>query len=63
MDFLAFGSVAIFLILGSFFASGQKIVTSQPLNLLAVSLENVWVALCAIVFIAYRFWKRSDVIV
>jgi len=63
MDFLAFGSVFVFVILGTFFASGPTIVTSQPLNLLAVTLENIWVFLCGIAFFSYRLWKRSDVTV
>ena len=63
MDFLAFGSVIVFLILGTFFAFGPSITTSQPLNLIAVTLENVWVFLCGIVFFIYRFLKHSDVTV
>lgn len=63
MDFLAFGSVVLFLILGTLFISGDVIVTSQPLNQLAVTIENIWVYFCAIVFFSYRFWKRSDVTV
>jgi hypothetical protein len=61
MDFLAFGSVLLFLILGTFLASGPVIVTSQPLNLVAVTIENVWVILSGVVFFLYRWWKRSDV--
>lgn len=63
MDFLAFGSVVIFLILGTFFISGEQIVTSQPLNLLAVTLENVWVFFCGLAFFVYRMQKKSDVVV
>ncbi|MGC1121393.1 MAG: hypothetical protein WBA22_09890 [Candidatus Methanofastidiosia archaeon] len=63
MDFLAFGSVAIFLILGTFLISGEKVVTSQPLNLLAVTLENVWVLFCGAIFFFYRLQKKSDVVV
>ncbi|KYK30683.1 MAG: hypothetical protein AYK19_17985 [Theionarchaea archaeon DG-70-1] len=63
MDFLAFGSVVIFLILGTFFISGEQIVTSQPLNLLAVTLENIWVFFCGLAFFVYRLQKKSDVIV
>lgn len=63
MDLLAFGSVIVFSILGTLFAFGPTVVTSQPLNLLAVTLENVWVFVCGIVFFAYRLWKRSDVTV
>lgn len=62
MDFLSFGSIAIFLILGTFF-SGEKIVTSQPLNLLAVTLENIWVLFCGGVFFLYRLQKKSDIVV
>ncbi|MBU7037085.1 MAG: hypothetical protein HXS52_04080 [Theionarchaea archaeon] len=63
MDFLAFGSVAIFLILGTFFISGETVVTSQPLNLLAVTLENIWVIFCGMIFFIYRLLKKSDVVV
>jgi hypothetical protein len=63
MDFLAFGSVILFLLLGTLFAFGPTIVTSQPLNVLAVTLENIWVVFCGIVFFVYRFWKGSDVTV
>ena len=63
MDFLAFGSVIVFLILGTFYAFGPTVVTSQPLNLFAVTLENIWVFFCGIVFFVYWFWKRSDVTV
>jgi hypothetical protein len=63
MDTLAFGSVIIFLILGTFFVSGPTIVTSQPLNLVAVTIENIWVFICGAVFFIYRFWKRSDIVV
>ncbi|KYK32633.1 MAG: hypothetical protein HXS46_04565 [Theionarchaea archaeon] len=63
MDFLAFGSVAIFFILGTFFISGAQIVTSQPLNLLAVTLENIWVIFCGLTFFIYRLQKKSDVVV
>ena len=63
MDLLAFGSVVVFLILGTLFSFGPTIVTSQPLNLLAVTLENVWVFFCAIAFFAYRLRKGSDVTV
>jgi hypothetical protein len=63
MDFLAFGSIAIFLVLGTLFVSGDKIVTSQPLNLLAVTLENIWVFICGVIFFFYRLQKKSDVVV
>lgn len=63
MDFLAFGSVIIFLMLGTFFVSGPTIVTSQPLNLVAVTIENIWVFICGVAFFLYRFWKRFDVVV
>jgi hypothetical protein len=61
MDLLAFGSVVVFVVLGTLFSFGPTIVTSQPLNLLAVTLENVWVFFCGVVFFAYRLWKGSDV--
>ena len=63
MDFLAFGSIIIFLVLGTFFVSEDVIITSQPLNELAVKIENIWVFLCSIVFFGYRFWKKSDITV
>lgn len=63
MDFLAFGSVVIFLILGTFFISEAKVITSQPLNLLAVTLENIWVFFCGVAFFVYRLQKKSDVVV
>jgi len=63
MDFLAFGSVIVFLVLGTLFSFGPTITTSQPLNLLAVTLENLWVFFCGITFFAYRLWRRSDVTV
>jgi hypothetical protein len=63
MDALAFGSVIVFLILGTLFSFGPTIVTSQPLNLLAVTLENVWVFICGIAFFVYRLSKRSDITV
>jgi len=61
MDFLAFGSVFLFLVLGTFFISGSTIVTSQPLNLVAVKIENVWVVVCGIIFFLYRWRKGSDI--
>jgi hypothetical protein len=63
MDFLAFGSVVIFLVLGTFFISGEQIVTSQPLNLLAVTIENIWVFFCGIAYFVYRLQKKADVVV
>jgi hypothetical protein len=63
MDFLAFGSVFLFLVLGTFFISGEQIVTSQPLNLLAVTIENIWVFFCGVAFFVYRLQKKSDVVV
>ena len=63
MDVLAFGSIILFLILGTFFVSGDVIITSQSLNELAVRIENYWVFFCGIVFFSYRFWKKSDITV
>jgi hypothetical protein len=63
MDFLTFGSVILFLILGTLFISGETIITSQPLNKIAVTIENIWVFLCGIVFFLYRLLKGSDVTV
>lgn len=61
MDFLTFGSVFLFLILGTLFISGETIITSQPLNKVAVTIENIWVFLCGIVFFLYRSQKNSNV--
>ena len=63
MDILAFGSVFVYLVLGTCLAFGPQIVTSQPLNELAVKLENVWVFISGLAFFPYRLWKRSDVTV
>jgi len=63
MDLLAVGSLLLFLVLGTLFVSKEKIVTSQPLNLLAVTLENWWTILCGLVFFVYRALRRSDVAV
>ncbi len=63
MDFLTIGSVVLFLALGTFFISGPIIVTSQPLNVTAVVIENIWVMFCGMVFFLYRFWKGSDLVV
>ncbi|MBU7046978.1 MAG: hypothetical protein HXS54_11145 [Theionarchaea archaeon] len=63
MDILAVGSVILFLFNGTFLASGPQIVTSQPLNLWAATIENIWVFICGIVFFLYRLWKGSDVVV
>jgi hypothetical protein len=63
MDFLAIGSVILFLVLGTFFTSDPLIVASQLLNLTAVVIENIWVLFCALAFFVYRFRKGSDVAV
>ena len=63
MDFLAFGSVILFLVLGTFFISGEQIVTSQPLNLLAVTIENIWVFFCGLAFFIFRLQRKSDIVV
>jgi hypothetical protein len=63
MDILAFGSVYVYLASGTCLAFGPQIVTSQPLNELAVKLENVWVFVSGLVFFPYRLIKRSDVTV
>ncbi len=63
MDVLAFGSVIVFLTLGTFFAFGPTVVTSQPLNLFAVTLENIWVLLCGVAFFVYRYRRGADVTV
>jgi hypothetical protein len=61
MDFLAIGSVVLFLVLGTFFTSDPLIVASQLLNLTAVVIENIWVFFCGLAFFIYRFRKGSDV--
>ncbi|MBC7249286.1 MAG: hypothetical protein H5T62_03300 [Anaerolineae bacterium] len=61
MDMLAFGSVLLFLILGTFFVSGPIIVTSQPLNLVAVTIENIWTLFCGLVFFTYRWRRKADI--
>jgi hypothetical protein len=63
MDIVAFGSVVVYLVLGTCLAFGPQIVTSQPLNELAVKLENVWVFISGLVFFPYRLLKGSDVTV
>jgi len=63
MDFLAFGSVALFLFLGTFVVSGEKIVTSQPINLLAAHIENYWLFICCAIYFIYRYTKKKDVTV
>lgn len=62
MDVCAFGSVILFLVLGTF-VQGPKIVTSQPLNHNAVVLENLWVVAVGIIYLIYRWYKGSDVTV
>lgn len=62
MDFLAFGSVVLFLILGTF-VQGPKVITSQPLNHTAAVLENLWTLFVGIVFFVYRWYRGSDVTV
>jgi hypothetical protein len=63
MDILAFGSVILFVFNGTFLVSRPAIVTSQPLNLIPTTIENIWVIICAVTFFVYRLWKRSDVVV
>ena len=63
MDVLAFGSLTVFLVLGTLFAFGPTVVTSQPLNLFAVTLENIWVLLCGVAFFVYRYRRHADVTV
>lgn len=62
MDVFAFGSVLLFLILGTFI-HGPQIITSQPLNETAAVIENVWVIFVGISFLVYRVYKGSDVTV
>ncbi|MFQ6087346.1 MAG: hypothetical protein ACE5K0_00385 [Candidatus Methanofastidiosia archaeon] len=63
MDVFAFGSVILFVILGTFFIHGPQIITSQPLNRTAVVIENLWVVFVGIGFLIYRYFKGSDVVV
>jgi len=63
MDFLAFGSVVIFLILGTFFVGGETVVTSHPLNRTAVVLEVIWTIIVGITFIIYRMVSRKEIAV
>jgi hypothetical protein len=63
MDILAFGSVILFIFNGTVLISGPTVVTSQPLNLLPATIENIWVIICAVTFFVYRFYKGSDVVV
>lgn len=63
MDFLAFGSVALFLTLGTFFIHGPRVITSQPLNQMAVVIESLWTVLVGFIFFFYRYRKRLEVMV
>ena len=63
MDFFAFGSVALFVVLGTFIAGGVSIVTSRPLNKMAIVVEHLWLFFVGGAFIWYRLRKRSDVVV
>lgn len=62
MDFLAFGSVALFLLLGTFFAQDPSIITSYALNRTAVVIESLWTIFVAITFFSYRFRKELDIV-
>jgi len=63
LDFLAFGSVVIFLILGTFFVGGETIVTSRPLNRTAVVLEVIWTIIVGVTFIVYRMVRGKEIAV
>lgn len=62
MDVCAFGSVVLFVILGTF-VQGPQIITSQPLNWTAIVIETWWTVAVGIVFLLYRWYKGSDVTV
>jgi hypothetical protein len=62
MDVCAFGSVMLFLVLGTF-VHGPQVITSQPLNLIAVVIEGLWTVVVGITFFLYRWHKGSDVAV
>lgn len=63
MDVLAVGSVILFTILGTFFIAGPVVVTSQPMNRIAVTIENIWVFICGFVFFIYPLANRAEVVV
>jgi len=63
MDFLAFGSIVIFLILGTFMVGGETIVTSAPLNRTAVVLEVIWTIIAGVTFSIYRVVSRKEITV
>ena len=52
MDVCAFGSVILFVILGTF-VQGPQIITSHSLNRTAVVIESVWVVAVGITFLVY----------
>lgn len=62
MDVCAFGSVILFATLGTF-VHGPQVITSQPLNLVAVVIESLWTIGVGITFLGYRWHKGSDVAV
>jgi hypothetical protein len=62
MDVCAFGSVVLFIILGTF-VQGPQVITSQPLHRTAVVIEVVWTVAVGIVFLVYQRYKGSDVTV
>ncbi|MBC8336798.1 MAG: hypothetical protein H8E29_16165 [Anaerolineales bacterium] len=63
MDFLAFGSVVIFLILGTFFVDWKAVVTQHSLNRTAIVLEVIWTIIAGVTFIIYRMVSRKEIAV
>ena len=62
LDLLAFGSLIIFIVLGTF-VGGAKIVTSLPLNREAAVLETIWAVIVTVIFLSYRLERRAEIVV
>ncbi len=61
IDFLAFGSVVIFIILGTFFVDWEKELTFHSLNRTALVLEVIWTIIASFAFIVYRIASRKEI--
>jgi hypothetical protein len=61
MDVLAFVSVGLFLVLGTFFSHGETIVTSRALNRGPVVVEMTWTIIVATVFFLYRILRKQEI--
>lgn len=61
MDFLSFGSLVLFLFLGSYFASGQIVdpKAASYVNSTAVKIVHIWTVIYTIAFLVYRFWVKK----